>query len=47
MIYIDWSMVLFVGATMAQEIWLYYGLPRMYYSNVSNSIKNNNKIDAA
>lgn len=43
--HLDWTMFIFVGATMAQDIWLYYGLPRMYYWNVSKTI--NNKIDAA
>jgi len=41
---LDWQMLLFVGATMAKEFWLYYGLPRMYYFSTS---QHNDKIDAA
>ncbi|WP_269528347.1 hypothetical protein [Anoxybacteroides tepidamans] len=28
---IDWQMMAFVGITLLQEYWCYFGLPRIYY----------------
>lgn len=29
--YIDVHMLFFVGGSLVQEFWIYYGLPRLYY----------------
>ncbi|WP_199868451.1 hypothetical protein [Virgibacillus senegalensis] len=31
---VDWQMVLFVGTSLVQEYWLYWGLPRVYFWDV-------------
>lgn len=36
---IDLLMLLFIGGSMVQEIWLFYGLPRMYYLSLTKDIK--------
>jgi hypothetical protein len=45
---IDWQMLLFVGGSMVQEMWIYYGLPRIYYFHSAQDVKGNGKnSDAA
>jgi hypothetical protein len=43
--YIDWQILLFVGGSMVQEIWIYYRLPRVYYMSAAQN--DDDKIDAA
>jgi hypothetical protein len=42
---IDWQMLLFAGGAMVQEIWIYYGLPRVYYMSATRNV--DDKTDAA
>lgn len=42
---IDWQMLLFVGGSMIQEIWIYYRLPRVYYMSANDNV--DDKMDAA
>ena len=32
--HIDWHMVFFVGTSVVQEYWIYWGLPRIYFWDV-------------
>jgi hypothetical protein len=32
---IDWQFVCFVGGSILQDLWLYVGLPRIYYWELS------------
>ena len=42
---IDWQILLFVGGSMVQDIWIYYKLPRIYYMRAAENPED--KIDAA
>ncbi|MFD1737245.1 hypothetical protein ACFSCX_11845 [Bacillus salitolerans] len=28
---LDWQLVFFVGASIVQDMWIYIGLPKVYY----------------
>lgn len=34
---LDWQMILFVGGYFLQDVWLYWGLPRVYYWHSNES----------
>ncbi|MFZ3577760.1 hypothetical protein [Virgibacillus sp. DJP39] len=38
---LDWQMIFFVGSHLAQDYWIYWGLPRLYYWD--NKLDNNEK----
>lgn len=37
---IEWQFVMFVGSTLIHDFWIYYGLPKVYYWEVKQDIKN-------
>ncbi|WP_404452765.1 hypothetical protein LG329_01245 [Virgibacillus necropolis] len=34
--HLDWQMILFVGASLAHDYWIYWGFPRVYYWDVKH-----------
>jgi hypothetical protein len=43
---LDWQLVCFFGASVIQEIWLYVGLPRIYYWHLTKSQIDDDKKSA-
>ncbi|WP_162832879.1 MULTISPECIES: hypothetical protein [Sediminibacillus] len=40
----DWQLVLFVGTSLVQEYWLYFGLPRVYFWDVERELYRNTEV---
>ncbi|WP_172840514.1 hypothetical protein [Virgibacillus phasianinus] len=41
--HLDWQLILFVGTSLIQDYWIYFGLPRIHYWDVKHqAIKRNN-----
>ncbi|SDM68982.1 hypothetical protein [Sediminibacillus halophilus] len=40
----DWQLVLFVGTSLMQEYWLYFGLPRVYFWDVKSELYRNTGV---
>lgn len=42
---LDWQMIIFVGASLAHDYWIYWGLPRVYFWEVKKENLLNEKDD--
>lgn len=49
--HIDWQMIFFIGTSLAQEYWIYWKLPRIYFWDIqreyTSKIETDDKKDAA
>lgn len=41
----DWQMLLFVGASLVHDYWIYWGLPRIYYWGMKKRYYNRINVD--
>lgn len=41
--HLDWQMIIFVGASLAHDYWIFWGLPRIYFYDMKQEHSKNNK----
>ncbi|MFZ3588821.1 hypothetical protein ACOI1C_05955 [Bacillus sp. DJP31] len=43
---LDWQLLCFISASVIQDLWLYVGMPQIYYWEVKSQIEDDNRKSA-